>query len=171
MTAVRRIRSIAAAICFATLAFCSAAIAPAEDELPVFRERRYDPYFTPDPRRGAPTLAEAIDSGLIPPFGWGWYGFGYPTAWGWGSWGGYGGLPLAGSPYRYPYPNGFNGRFWYPNGPSWPYGSLAPHLGPSHFGPLPPLGYSIYPFYPPQFPYASGIPIGDEAEPLGPYYW
>src|SRR6266567_3491132 len=150
MTAARRFLAIATAISLAALELGLATAAHADDELPVIRERRFGPFVTPDPRRNAPSLVEAIGSGLRPPFGWGWYGFGgYPGAWGWGPWGGYGGLSWG----RYPYPYGFNGRFWYPNGPTWPYGSLAPNLGPSHFGPLPPLNYSIYPIYSSQFPF------------------
>src|SRR5574337_460593 len=73
--------------------------------------------------------------------------------WGWGSAGVKpipiptfplkGGYGYSSSGYhRYPYPYGYNGRFWFPNGPTWPYGSLAPYLW-NDFGPLPPLAYSI----------------------------
>jgi hypothetical protein len=170
MTVTRRFFAIAATISLSALALGSTAAARADDELPVFRPRRCEPFVTPDPRRNAPSLAEAIGGGLLPPFDWGWYGFGgYPgvSGWGWGTWGGYGGLSWG----RYPYPYGFNGRFWYPNGPTWPYGSLAPNLGPSHFGPLPPMSYSIHPLYPLQFPYTGGATVGNGVDAVGPYYW
>ncbi|HKD36273.1 MAG TPA: hypothetical protein VKB78_05715 [Pirellulales bacterium] len=167
--------SLLAALCLLTLPR-----AVADDDLPVFRQRRFEPFVTPDPRRCAPSLFEAIDSGLLPPFGWGWGwgwgwgGFGWRGYWPWGGFGvrngGYG-VPFSPSGYhRYPYPYGYNGRFWFPNGPTWPYGSLAPFLW-NDFGPLPPLAYSIHPLYPPYFPFAPGFPAGDEAEHYGEYYW
>src|SRR5438445_9571291 len=161
MIAARRILLIAAATGFVAAA---ATVACADDEPPIFRERRFDPYVTPDPRHCAPSLGQAIGSGLLPPFDWGWNGLGYTGWWGGVPWGGYG-YSAWGGYHRYPYPYGYNGRFWFPNGPTWPYGSLAPNLG-SDFGPLPPLGYSIYPL---QFPFVTGNGNGDAAEHLGPY--
>jgi len=132
------------------------------------RVRRFGPYVTPDPRSAAPTLAEAVGDGLLPPFGWGWYGFGYPGFWGWG----YGGWSGPWSPYgaSYPYPYGFNGSFWYPHGSSWPYPSLSnwTYGGPRYFGPIARPGYSPYPL---QSPYGTGPAAVDGAQHLGHYYW
>jgi hypothetical protein len=170
-----------AILLLATSSFGAVHAAAGDDELPVYRERRFDPYVIPDPRRCAPSLVEAVDSGLLPPFGWGWgwIGYGWRGFW---PWGGYGlrysgwGVPYFGYGYssigyhRYSYPYGYNGRFWFPNGPTWPYGSLAPYLW-NDFGPLPPLAYSIRPLYPPYFPFAPGFPNGDEVNHYGEYYW
>jgi hypothetical protein len=148
----------------------------ASPELPCYRVRRFDPYVTPDPRSCAPSLVEAIGSGLLPPFGWGWYGIGYPGwGWGYGGWGyggwGYGGWGGPRGAYgNYPYRYGFNGSFWYPHGSSWPYPSFSNWVygGPRY---LAPLSLPVYPLYP--FPYPYGpVPAADDWAPhLGQYYW
>ncbi len=152
----------------------STARALADEELPVYGQRRFGPYVEPEPRNCAPSLAQAVGSGLLPPWGWGWYGYwGYP-GWGWNrwyggssGWNGYGGpWGPAGTPFPYTY--GYNGHFWYPNGPTWPYGSLNPLLGPSQFGPLPPLNYSFVPVLNPWF--ATTLYGGSWEQP-GLYYW
>lgn len=136
-------------------------LAAADDEAPCCRERRFGPYITPDPRATAPTLAQAIDTGLLPPFGWGWYGVGFPGVWGWGGYW----RPYAG---YYPYPYGYSGRFWYPNGPAVPYAPFGAYGGPGYFGPFSSPGYSPYSF---QTSYGTGAaPDGGAAHP-GQYYW
>lgn len=145
----------------------------ASPDLPCYRVRRFDPYVTPDPRSCAPSLVEAVGSGLLPPFGWGWYGYGYPGYWGWGygSWG-YGGWAGAwGSGYgNYPYPYGFNGSFWYPHGSSWPYPSFSNWVygGPRY---LAPLSLPVYPLYPFTYPYGPAPDAGNWTPRLGQYYW
>jgi hypothetical protein len=145
--------------------------ATAIPELPCYRVRRFDPYVAPDPRSCAPSLVEAVGSGLLPPFGWGWYGWGFP-GWRWGNFGwGFGGW---GGPWgasgSFPYPFGFNGSFWFPRGSSWPYPSLSNWV---YGGPrfLTPLSLPVYPLYP--FPYLYGpTPTAGEWAPhLGQYYW
>lgn len=168
------LRALIATVGVLTVVLSAASLAAADDESPVYRERRFGPYVEPEPRNCAPTLAQAIETGLLPPWGWGWYGYGYSGFPGWsypgrgwyGGWdwnGGWGGWPG-----RYPYPYGYNGHYWYPNGPTWPYGSLSPLLGPSQYGPLPPLNYS---FYPVLCPWAPGPWFGGPWDEPGLYYW